>query len=31
MVGDNMGERAGASIGMSIADDTVFEPFDQIV
>ena len=27
MVGDNIAERAGASIGMSIADGTVFEPF----
>jgi len=30
MLGDNIGEQACASIGMSIADRTVFEPFAQI-
>jgi len=30
MVGDNIGERARASIGMSIADRAVSEPFDKI-
>jgi len=30
VIGDNIGERARASIGMSIADRAVSEPFDKI-
>jgi hypothetical protein len=30
VIGDNIGERARASIGMSIADRAVSEPFEKI-